>query len=177
MLQRDRSVYAFLDLHVFVTLRLQLKYLQNPAALYKIIKHCLALEMKYVQQVEGTLGTPLPNIPSNRLIMPVDIIQQLGALRQKALDCADDIRKMEHDQESFALSYHECTKLNAQVQHLATQPLQSLQSQQVFEVDKKIRRCETMTCELMIVSCRITLYINEIVFLLYEGKENSRSRP
>ncbi|XP_014484889.1 PREDICTED: signal transducer and activator of transcription 5B isoform X2 [Dinoponera quadriceps] len=112
------------------------KYLQNPAALFKIIKHCLALEMKYVQQVEGSLGTPLPNIPSNRLIMPVDIIQQLTALRQKAVDCADDIRKMEHEQESFALSYHECTKLNAQMQHLVTQP----QNQQNFDVDKKIRR-------------------------------------
>lgn len=41
-----------------------------------------------------------------------ELAQQLDLLRRRTHDTAEDLRKMEQDQEAFALHYHECTKIN-----------------------------------------------------------------
>lgn len=41
-----------------------------------------------------------------------EIAQQLEFLRRRTQETGEDLRKMEQEQEAFALQYHECTKLN-----------------------------------------------------------------
>nr|KAF7389710.1 hypothetical protein H0235_018194 [Vespula pensylvanica] len=115
------------------------RYSQNPATLFKIIRHCLGTEMKLVAQVENLGG--LMNMAAGRVGLMVgdavaEIAQQVEVLRRKTQETGEDLRKMEQEQEAFAISYHECTKLNAHLQHLATQP----QNQQSLDLEKKIRR-------------------------------------
>lgn len=119
---------------------LQQRYSQDPMTLYQIIRHCLGTEMKLVSQVEN-LGGPLVNMSGGRVGLlagdaVAEIAQQLEILRRKTQETGEDLRRMEQEQEAFAISYHECTKLNAHLQHLTTQP----QIQQNSEVEKKIRK-------------------------------------
>lgn len=118
---------------------LQQRYSQNPLTLFRIIKHCLNTEMKLVSQDE--IGGNAINIPCDRINMILgdsvaEISQQLEILRRRTYECGEDLRKLEQEQEAFSLSYHECTKLNAHLQQLTTQP----HSQQNIEIEKKIRR-------------------------------------
>ncbi|XP_043290168.1 signal transducer and activator of transcription 5B [Venturia canescens] len=116
------------------------RYSQNPGTLFRIIRHCLGTEMKLVAQVENLEGA-LMSMAHGRVGLMVgdavaEIAQQVEALRRRTQETSEDLRKMAQEQEAFAISYHECTKLNAHLQHLATQQ----QSQQSQDAEKKIRR-------------------------------------
>lgn len=50
----------------------------------------------------------LPLVPDAN----TEIAQQLDNLRRHTQETGEDLRRMEQEQESFALQYHECTKLN-----------------------------------------------------------------
>lgn len=96
--------------------------------------------MKLVAQVENLEGA-LMSMAHGRVGLMVgdavaEIAQQVETLRRRTQETSEDLRKMAQEQEAFAISYHECTKLNAHLQHLATQP----QSQQSQDAEKKIRR-------------------------------------
>lgn len=41
-----------------------------------------------------------------------EIVFQLNTFKDRTLETGEDLRKLEQEQESFALQYHECTKLN-----------------------------------------------------------------
>lgn len=41
-----------------------------------------------------------------------EIMAQLELFRTRTQETAEDLRKMEQEQEAFAIQYHECTKLN-----------------------------------------------------------------
>lgn len=45
-----------------------------------------------------------------------EIAQQVDLLRRRTTDTGQDLRKMEQEQEAFALHYHECTKSNGMVE-------------------------------------------------------------
>ncbi|XP_066996363.1 signal transducer and activator of transcription 5B isoform X2 [Anabrus simplex] len=118
------------------------RYIHNPVGLFRIIRHCLSTEMKLVQQVEnvalgqGMAPAGLPLLPDSS----AEIAQQLDYLRRRTQETGEDLRKMEQEQEAFALQYHECTKLNAHLQHLQTQP----KNQQNVELENKLRRQKEM---------------------------------
>ena len=44
-----------------------------------------------------------------------EIIQQIQYLRQRVHDAGEDYEKMKQEQESFAIQYHECAKLNGKL--------------------------------------------------------------
>ncbi|XP_029036779.1 signal transducer and transcription activator Stat92E isoform X1 [Osmia lignaria lignaria] len=115
------------------------RYSHNPAALFRIIRHCLGTEMKLVAQLEN-LGGALMTMAGGKVGLISDavaeIAQHVESLRRRTQETGEDLRKMEQEQEAFAISYHECTKLNAHLQHLATQP----QNQPNLDLEKKIRR-------------------------------------
>ncbi|KZC10554.1 Signal transducer and activator of transcription 5B [Dufourea novaeangliae] len=115
------------------------RYTHNPTTLFRIIRHCLGTEMKLVAQVEN-LGGALMSMAGGKVGLISDavaeIAQHVESLRRRTQETGEDLRKMEQEQEAFAISYHECTKLNAHLQHLATQP----QNQQNIDLEKKIRR-------------------------------------
>lgn len=113
----------------------QLRYSRNPMDLFKIIRHCLATEMKLVAQIESLSGAPM-NMGGARGMMDIDIVsemaQQIEGLRRRTQETAEDLRKIEQEQESFAICYHECTKLNVHLNHVVSQP----QLQKNMELDK-----------------------------------------
>lgn len=95
--------------------------------------------MKLVAQVDDLGGTMMMNIVGDPMMVgdaATEIAQQVDSLRRRTHESGEDLRKMEQELEAFALSYHECTKINATLQHLSTQP----QSQQNLEYEKKITR-------------------------------------
>jgi len=138
------------------------RYSHNPLGLYRLIRHCLNTEMKLVQQVEnaalgrgGIVDPGLPLITDSN----AEIAQQLDYLRRRTQETGEDLRKMEQEQEAFALQYHECTKLNAHLQHLQTQP----QNEQNVELERKLRRQKEMLEQMLnqkvagLVQLRLTL--------------------
>nr|CAD7194181.1 unnamed protein product [Timema douglasi] len=118
------------------------RYSHNPLSLFRIIRHCLKTEMKLVQEVDnvcvnkGIVGPGLGLLPDSN----AEIAQQLDFLSRHTQETGGDLRKMEQEQEAFALQYHECTKLNAHLQHVQTLP----QNQQNLEVETKLRRQKEM---------------------------------
>lgn len=124
----------------YYTLLLQQRYSQNPLALFRIIRHCLGTEMKLVSQIEN-LGGSILSMSCEKVNTMIgdtitEISQQLDMLRRRMFDNGEDLRKLEQEQEAFALVYHECTKINASLQQLTTQP----QTQHSVDAEKKLRR-------------------------------------
>ncbi|KAF7994788.1 hypothetical protein HCN44_004260 [Aphidius gifuensis] len=116
------------------------KYSHSPSTLYRILHHCLSNEVKLVSQVEGTNGSS-QNMPNARVGLMIgdaagEIVQQVDALRQRTNETGEDLQHMSQEQEAFALTYHECTKINAHLNQLATHP----QSQQNLESEQKLLR-------------------------------------
>ena len=67
-----------------------------------------------------------------------EILQQLEILRQRTQETGEDLRRMEQEQEAFALEYHELSKIQASLNHFQTQP-QSAQRQE-FEKQLGLKR-------------------------------------
>ncbi|XP_046451786.1 signal transducer and activator of transcription 5B-like isoform X2 [Daphnia pulex] len=111
------------------------RYNQNPLALLRIIRHCLGTELKLVQQAENmSLGmscNPSALLPD----ASGEILQQLEILRQRTQETSEDLRRMEQEQEAFALEYHELTKIQANLTHLQNQA----PSQQKNDFEKQLR--------------------------------------
>ncbi|XP_029171422.1 signal transducer and activator of transcription 5B [Nylanderia fulva] len=110
------------------------KYDEDPLRLFHTIRYCLGTEMKLVAQAENLGNTFVSNdkkMPTNPEISHV-----LGFLKQRLCENMHSLRKIEEEQEAFALHYHECTKLNATLQHLNTQP----QNHQNMDVKEKLLR-------------------------------------
>ena len=64
-----------------------------------------------------------------------EILQQLDILRQRTQETSEDLRRMEQEQEAFALEYHELTKIQANLTHLQNQA----PSQQKNDFEKQLR--------------------------------------
>uniref|UniRef100_A0A0K8T940 Signal transducer and activator of transcription n=1 Tax=Lygus hesperus TaxID=30085 RepID=A0A0K8T940_LYGHE len=111
----------------------QQRYSLQPINLVRIMQHCLNTELKLVQQAENAgvdLGGGSNSVAS-------EILQQIEVIRSRTQDTAEELRRMEQEQEAFALQYHECTKLNAHLSHLQNQPQTNPQN---MELDKKLRQ-------------------------------------
>ncbi|XP_032786524.2 signal transducer and activator of transcription 5B isoform X1 [Daphnia magna] len=111
------------------------RYSQNPLGLLRIIRHCLGTELKLVQQAEnmslGMSSNPAALLPD----ASGEILQQLDILRQRTQETSEDLRRMEQEQEAFALEYHELTKIQANLTHLQNQA----PSQQKNDFEKQLR--------------------------------------
>lgn len=130
--------------HISIILSLQHKYSQNPIMLFKILRHCLSIEMKLVAQAEN-LGGTLMNIANDRFNIMIgdsvtEITQQLEILRRKTYESGEDLRLMEQEQEGFAITYHECTKLKVQMQHAQTHPQNQHNLNNLDSAKKDIKR-------------------------------------
>ena len=69
------------------------------------------------------------------------ILMQLENLRQRTQDTGEYLRRMEQEQEAFALEYHELTKIQANLAHLQSQP----QSPQHQDFEKQFRLKKDMS--------------------------------
>lgn len=47
-----------------------------------------------------------------------EIVSELDILHRRTRETADELRQLEQEQESFALQYHDCTKINGKVSSL-----------------------------------------------------------
>lgn len=139
---------------------IRVKYSHDPMSLFRLVRHCLNTEMKLVQQASlnrgvGSQGGARPGVtspiaqgmPSSHGlgIAPhtdpgAEIAQQVEYLRRRTQETGEDLRRMEQEQEAFALQYHECFKLKAQLQHLQTQLL----NQPTIDLEKLRRQKELM---------------------------------
>lgn len=95
------------------------RYSENPTNLFTFIRQCLATEMKYLQAAGADFMGMAPTLAISN--SATEILNRLDALRRMTQATAEDTRKLEQDQEAFALQYHECTKVNAHLQQLKNQ--------------------------------------------------------
>jgi len=70
------------------------------------------MELKIVQQVESFPHVGGMIEASGKFDIITEIAREIDRLRQSTQQTRDAMRKMEQDQESFAIHYHECTKTN-----------------------------------------------------------------
>lgn len=81
-----------------------------------------------------------------------EILQQLENLRQRTHETGEDLRRMEQEQEAFALEYHELTKIQANLTHLQNQA----PSPQKNDFEKQLRLKKEMSEQkLNMKVCRI----------------------
>ncbi|KAL1490502.1 hypothetical protein ABEB36_013184 [Hypothenemus hampei] len=103
------------------------RYSSNPVQLFSLIRHCLSAEMKYLQAADPDF---LPMPPS---LFVCNLMHSLEELRGRTRTTAEDTRKLEQEQEAFALQYCECTKVNAHLQQLKNQGSLNAQDQQTLQ--------------------------------------------
>ncbi|XP_029671595.1 signal transducer and activator of transcription 5B isoform X1 [Formica exsecta] len=117
------------------------KYSEDPLRLFLTIKFCLDTEMKLVARAEnlGNTHTFMNNDKMNIVINDslTQIKEQFGSLRQNVCENATFVRRIEEEQEAFAILYHDCTKLNATLQQISTSQSHNHQS---MEIEKKLKR-------------------------------------
>ncbi|KAJ8920971.1 hypothetical protein NQ315_015765 [Exocentrus adspersus] len=108
------------------------RYSANPMQLFTYVRQCMATEMRLVQAAGGEGFSGLPLISNTN----AEVLHKIEILRSRTHSISEDLRRMEQEQEAFALQYHECTKINAALQQMSGQPnpqslatLQKLQSQ------------------------------------------------
>lgn len=87
--------------------------------LYEYVRQCLFTEMKLIKEAGGDYslfptGFEQPNIST-------EVIRKIDILRTRTQETSEDLGKLKQEQESFALQYHEMTKLNAAIQQLQPQ--------------------------------------------------------
>ncbi|KAH6929480.1 hypothetical protein HPB50_000580 [Hyalomma asiaticum] len=94
-------------------------YGHNPSALVRVIKNCIATEMRIIQQAENChrLASHMPGPHDPHM----EITQQLDNTRRRTQEMEDELRRMIQAQESFVIQYQECQKLQAHYQQLSTQ--------------------------------------------------------
>ncbi|ROT83581.1 signal transducer and activator of transcription 5B isoform X2 [Penaeus vannamei] len=108
----------------------------NPLGLVGIIRQCLNTEHNLVQQNENMLGGGVSHA-TNMVIEPcAEIEQELRILHERTRETANELRHLEQEQESFALQYHDCAKINAHLSHIQSQE----RTQQNREMEQSLRR-------------------------------------
>ncbi|XP_071530717.1 signal transducer and activator of transcription 5B isoform X2 [Panulirus ornatus] len=112
------------------------RYLNNnPLALVSIIRECLKTELHLVQQHESMLGAVTQT--TSMIMEPcAEIVSELEILHRRTRETADELRHLEQEQESFALQYHDCTKINAHLSHIQSQE----RNTQNREMEQNLRR-------------------------------------
>lgn len=84
--------------------------------LYDYVRRCLFTEMKLIKDAGGDYslfptGFEIPNSAT-------EVIRKIDILRTRTQETSDGLSNLRQEQESFALQYHELTKLNAAIQQL-----------------------------------------------------------
>jgi len=110
------------------------RYLNNnPLGLVAIIRQCLNAELNLVQQHENMMGG---GACQNMAVEPcAEIVNRLEVLLRRTRETQEELRHLEQEQESFALQYHDCAKINAHLSHLQSQPPQQNQ-----ELEQNLKR-------------------------------------
>ncbi|CAH1960095.1 unnamed protein product [Acanthoscelides obtectus] len=96
------------------------KYSSNPMQLFTYVRNCLAAEMRLIQNASGENLGGLPNMVITN--SGAEVMHKIDILRNRTQSTAEELRRMEQEQEAFAIQYHECTKINAHLSSGATQP-------------------------------------------------------
>ncbi|XP_054272701.1 signal transducer and activator of transcription 5B isoform X2 [Macrosteles quadrilineatus] len=113
------------------------RYSHNPIALFKVMRHCLDTELRLLHEGEvmglGMMQTCLVTDTA------MQIMQELERFRSLTQVTCEELRKLEQEQESFALQFHECNKLNT---HLSQ--MQTPTTPQAAEMEKRLRKQKEM---------------------------------
>ncbi|KAK9870367.1 hypothetical protein WA026_007935 [Henosepilachna vigintioctopunctata] len=108
------------------------RYSANPLQLFTYVRQCLATEFGLIQQASGEVVPGLSMKNSG-----AETLHKIDILRRRTQDTAADLRRMEEDQEAFHLQYHECTKINAHLQGLNSQPSNATTAQNLQKLTRQ----------------------------------------
>ncbi|XP_054161736.1 signal transducer and activator of transcription 5B-like [Oppia nitens] len=102
-------------------------YLHTPFILVRIVKHCLSIESRVIQQAQNYLN--ISNHETKPLIRDPqqEITQQLEKLRKNTIETDEELRRMQQEQEQFIIQFQENQKRQLTIQQLNCQPNQNIE--------------------------------------------------
>ncbi|NP_001298188.1 signal transducer and activator of transcription 5B-like [Biomphalaria glabrata] len=97
----------------------------NPLEMVQVIKNCLAMEQKIIEQAEQTtqqqqLNQDLP--ASDQQGTNEKIMNAIHELLQKTKVTENDSKNLQHKQESFIIRFSDCQRFTGQLQQLSQMP-------------------------------------------------------
>ncbi|XP_055901395.1 signal transducer and activator of transcription 5B-like isoform X2 [Biomphalaria glabrata] len=97
----------------------------NPMEMVQVIKNCLAMEQKIIEQAEQTtqqqqLNQDLP--ASDQQGTNEKIMNAIHELLQKTKVTENDSKNLQHKQESFIIRFSDCQRFTGQLQQLSQMP-------------------------------------------------------
>lgn len=119
------------------------RYSTNPMQLFGYVRQCLATEYRIIQGTTGDIATGPTNLPTTSN-SATEVLHKIDILRRRTQETADDLRRMEQEQEAFTIQYHECTKLNATIQQLNTQASTPQNQQALQKITRQKEMMEQM---------------------------------
>ncbi|CAL8124206.1 unnamed protein product [Orchesella dallaii] len=91
------------------------RYTLDPVSLYRYIRHCISVEQSLVDQSERFVmpnNLPITDVYGSTVIDSTgEIMEKLQYIKHKTMETADILRRMEQEQEAFALKCHDRQKL------------------------------------------------------------------
>uniref|UniRef100_T1JJU0 Signal transducer and activator of transcription n=1 Tax=Strigamia maritima TaxID=126957 RepID=T1JJU0_STRMM len=121
-------------------------YSHNPLSLVRIVRHCLNMETKLVEQAENPpVGSGMANQIHSTLDPQQEITQQLEYARRKTHETEEELRRMQNEQESFVIQYQESSKLQAHINQVRGQP----NGQTQVETEKKLQKQKEMVDQML----------------------------
>lgn len=102
-----------------------------------------------------------------------EILQQLEQLRQRTQDTGEDLRRMEQEQEAFALEYHELTKIQANLTHLQTQA----PSPQKMDFEKQLRSKKEVSEQRLNLKVLLLTSCQQVFWMSRVGRNQIKSCP
>ncbi|XP_050310065.1 signal transducer and activator of transcription 5B isoform X2 [Anthonomus grandis grandis] len=132
---RESSEYFLTKLKLAEAAKVfKMGYSQNPIQLVHLVRQRLATEMKFLQQAGADFMGMGTGLLSNNA---AEVLHKLDDLRRRTQSTSEDTRRLEQEQEAFALQYHECTKISAHIQTLTTQAGQQAEHQKIQYITRK----------------------------------------
>ncbi|XP_023932909.1 signal transducer and activator of transcription 5B [Lingula anatina] len=95
-------------------------YGNSPLNLVRVVKNCINTEMKMVAQAENAasgLGDLQGQQDKHRITS-----QQLEFLQKRTQETDNELKQLQHKQESFIIQYQDSVKINSQLQQVVSQP-------------------------------------------------------
>lgn len=126
--------------------KLQQRYTLDPLSLYRYIRHCLTIEQSLVDSTttpstaaaggvtsSSSLAYPHESLPDPNTTP--EIMEKLSLIKHKTMETGDILRRMEQEQEAFALKCHDRQKLEGII-HLHRMQQGQPPTQQSLTIEK-----------------------------------------
>ncbi|XP_059170023.1 signal transducer and activator of transcription 5B-like isoform X2 [Physella acuta] len=104
--------------------RIDVALKRNPLELVQIIKNCLSMEQRVIEQAEQSSKQPqkMEEFMDDQQNISEKIMTEIQSLTQRTKITEADSKNLQHKQESFIIRFSDCQKVTGQLQQIAQLP-------------------------------------------------------